>query len=174
MTPTDSRTADQLDALTRTQRDAHEATADARQELTAAGAALGDELAAAMLNGTDANVDELADRHTFARQRLELAELAEQGLARTRRRITPADRPAPPAVGDPRGIVTVRAVGRPGLHACNVPSTARRLEGGQVVDVTFDDAVALASAGHVEVVGTPPDGWPREVPASGQLAASLA
>ncbi len=73
--------------------------------------------------------DEHLDRLAADRDRLLLAELLEQGLDAVRRRITPASRPALPEAGDPRGVVRVRVVGKPGWHACNVASTSRAPEG---------------------------------------------
>lgn len=163
--------ADQLDPVTAQQRGAQDATATAREALSTIRHHLAD-ASAAGTPPTEQQLEHLA----AARDRLELAELHELGLARERRRLLDeaGDRPPSPLVDDPRGIVRVRVVGKPGRHACNQPSTGRALLGGQLVDVTADDAVALAVAGYAELVGALPAWWPHEVPATGQLAAALA
>ncbi len=165
--------ADALDELTAQQRAAQDLTAAAREQRATVRHDIADQLA------VDAAVtDEQLDRLAATQEVLELAELRELGLARARRRLVEQQLgtgEAAPLTDDPRGVVRIRVAGRPGRHACNQPSTGRALEGGQELDVTPDDAIDLATAGYVELVGEAPAWWPRTIPAHGQqLAGTVA
>ena len=99
-----------------------------------------------------------------AREELELCEDVETELARRRRALT-GDIPAPvsDAAGDNR-TVRVRVAGIHGRHSCNQPSTGQQLIGGEELTLPGDDAVSLASLGHVRVVGKVPSWWPQSIP----------
>lgn len=169
MTTALSRLADQLDEVTAEQRAAQDEHADA----VAALAAIRHRLADASAAGEAPSDDDL-DALAVARDRVERAELHTLGLARKRRRITDEQReqPAPPLPDDPRGIVRVVIAGKAGRHVCNQPTTGRPLLGGQLVDVTPDDATFLAEQGYAELVGPAPEWWPSRIPATGQVAAA--
>ena len=158
MTDTTTDQAAELEAITERQAAAREATARARAELAAAKAAR----AAAVVDDTltARHVERLDD----AREELELCEDVESELARRRRALT-GDVPAPvsEAAGESR-TVRVRVAGIHGRHSCNQPSTGRALMGGEELTIPADDALSLASGGHVRVVGKIPAWWPHSVP----------
>lgn len=163
--------ADQLDTVTAQQRTAQDERDDAATALAALRAQLAD-TSAAVGEVTAADLGRLS----IARDRVERAELLVIGLARRRQHLADEQRGSstPPPVDDPRGIVRVLIAGKAGRHACNQPSTGRALLGGQAVDVTAEDALALATSGYSELAGDAPAWWPRHIAAHGQLAAALA
>ena len=154
---TTTDTADQLDALTAQLEAATNATAAARAELAAAKAARGDAIVAGTLEESH------SARVLAARERLEVCLETEHALTRRRRTLTDDAPVAASEAGDSR-TVRVRVAGIPGRHSCNQPSTGRRLMGGEELTLPADDALALATGGHVRVVGKVPSWWPHSVP----------
>lgn len=140
----------QLEALSEQQAAAREATARARAELAAARAVR----AAAVVDGTVTaqHVERLDD----ARDDLEVCEDVESELARRRRTLAgEAPAPASEGAGDTR-TVRVLVAGIHGRHSCNQPSTGRALMGGEELTLPGDDALSLATGGHVRVLGKVP------------------
>lgn len=166
---TDTLTAELLDEVTAQQRTAQDDQAAAIAELAEVTHRLAD-AAADGLKPTDDELDLLA----VADDNVKRAALRVLGLARRRQRLEAEQRGSTtaPTPGDPRGIVRVRIAGKAGRHACNQPSTGRALEGGQVLDVTAGDALALAELGYAELVGDRPEWWPQRIPATGQALAA--
>lgn len=148
-----------LDALIDQQTAAAAATAAATEELNAAKAARGDATVAGTL--TDAH----STRVLAARERLEVCTETAHALTRRRRLMGDEAPPATTSAGDSRTI-RVRVLGRPGVHSCTQPSTHRALLGGEELTLPADDAVALATGGHVSVAEEPlPSWWPRRISA---------
>jgi hypothetical protein len=157
MTDTTSTPAAELEALTERQTAAREATARARAELAAAKAARADAVIDDTL--TAQHVERLDD----AREELELCQDVETRLEHRRRTLAGDAPPVSDAAGDTRSV-RVRVAGILGRHSCNQPSTGRRLMGGEEVTLPADDALALATGGHVRPVGKLPSWWPHSVP----------
>lgn len=156
--PEDHDVTAELEALTEQQAAAREATARARAELSAARAAR----AAAVVDGTVTaqHVERLDD----ARDELEVCEDVESELSRRRRALAgEAPAPASEASGDTRSV-RVLVAGFHGRHSCNQPSTGRALMGGEELTLPADDALSLATGGHVRVLGKVPAWWPHSVP----------
>lgn len=147
----------ELEALVEQQTAARAATARARAELSAARAAR----AAAVVDGTATaqHVERLDD----ARDELEVCEDVETELAR-RRTALAGEAPALVSESGDSRTVRVLVVGHHGHHSCNQPSTGRALMGGEELTLPADDALALATGGHVRVVGKVPAWWPHSVP----------
>lgn len=156
-TTTRTDTADELAALAEQLEAATTATADARAELAAAKAARGD----AIVAGTPQNSH--SSRVLAARERLDVCLETEHALTRRRRSLV---NDAPPTVSEASDSRTVRitVTGIPGQHACNQPSTGRKLHGGEELTLPADDALALVGHGYVRVVGQVPFWWPQGVP----------
>lgn len=147
----------QLDALAEQIATTAAAATEARTDLAEAKAARGDAVADGTLE------DSHSARVIAARERLEVCTETEHALIRRRRTLSNETPAVSSAAGDSR-TVRVTITGTPGRHACNLPSSGRRLMGGDDLTVTADDALTLAAGGYVRTVGKLPDWWPHGVP----------